>query len=151
MSNSQQLVISIEIASDLLLSKLSDSDIASFKSDPQSFVFANTNQDLGDMAISVVENTDNEIHLSLPYYENIEVMKADAIKDEDLDDVAGGEIIMLIAAVAGGIFALGCGGAVWAAAGTAAAAGVAVGIAVGVQDSQGKNLDGSKKKEGGGK
>ena len=64
--------------------------------------------------VITVENTDDEVHLALPYYSGVEDAIAKAISDTEANDVAGGEIGIAIAIALGvlSITSLGAGMAV---------------------------------------
>ena len=82
-----------------------------------------------DTEVKLVSNTDSEIHLTLPYYADLESV-AESVSDSDIDgaSVAGGEVFVTIALIAG---------AVVATAGSVTAAGV-------VLDKQNRGKDGKK-------
>ncbi len=83
-----------------------------------------------DTEVKAVINSDSEIHLVLPYYANLKSV-AESISDSDIDgaNVAGGEVFVTIALIAG---------AVVTTAGAVTAAGV-------VLDKQNKGKDGGGK------
>lgn len=146
MSNTKKMVANIEILSDLILSTLSNEDIASFKSDPKSFILANAEQDLTHMDIFVVENNNDEVNISLPYYSDLDSSQVRLIKERDLANVSGGEIVAVgtIIATVGSIGTVAAiGGFITLVAGFVTAAGLVIGYQN--QAAEGKNLDGSKK------
>ena len=109
------------------------------------------------MELQVVSNTNDEIHLALPYYETLETSGIVPMDDEDLDAVAGGEIVFTImtllgvvgAAVLGGtgsgLVAVGVGAAV---VGGATAAAVVVGSGVIAAGVEGGKYEEEKRKRG---
>ncbi len=166
-NESPQLFAANEIMGAALTVNMSKTDTLAFASDPKSFISSSLNLDTGDISVSVVENDSATLHLALPYYTDLERLSAGVLKDADIDDVAGGEIIISILAIAGAIgggvaaaaitgTALSFGTAavvtgaiigtgVGVAAGVGAVAGIGVGGAQAAAAAGGKNLDGSKK------
>ncbi len=70
--------------------------------------------------VSFIKNTDNEVHLALPYYSSLaKVSSLIPLEDSDVSDVAGGEVFVSLAI-----------------AGVIAAGAVAGGIAIGVDEAQ---------------
>ncbi len=129
-----KLFASAEIMGALLTEKLSSADVASFASDPSSFIYSSLSADVGDISLSVVENDIGVIHLALPYYSEIESHSANILTDGDVDDVSGGEL--LISLLIGTIACAATGVAVTS---------VAVAAAGGAYASQGKDIDGEPK------
>lgn len=103
MSNNPNLFAANEIVGAIAVNGLTHAEIEAFASDPRGSI-----DDLFDIdsniAIQVIENTNDEVVLTLPYYSELETMQSQMMSDESLDDVAGGEIIILICAI-GGAFA----------------------------------------------
>lgn len=100
-----------------------------FLSSPKDFIFAETNCLVSDdVEIRVVENTTEQINLILPYYASFEKASAEMFSDEEMGDIAGGEILgLIIGAITGMAIAGGIAAASGVAAGTTVA-GVALGV-----------------------
>ncbi len=147
-----------EITGAILAPQLSQEDVKAISADAAGFIKAKADLDITS-DIKIVENSGNDIHLALPYYSTIETMQSEMVQDENMDGVAGGEILISIFA--------GIGVAIGVGAGVAAGAGVTTGVALAVtggiiggitgaavagtataaiyQGKHGKNIDGSKK------
>lgn len=89
-----------EIVGAAASSLLNDEQVKAFTNDPTAFLKSNLDVDM-PYDISVVENTENEVHLALPYFQCVNDFHASAIHDESLDDISGGEIFITICTVAG--------------------------------------------------
>ncbi len=146
-----QLFAANELMGATLTANMSKSDRVAFASNSKSFISSSLNLDTGDISVSVVENDSATLHLALPYYADLERLSAEVLKDADIDDVAGGEIIISIGVAIGSLAAV---SAAVAAGAAATAGGVAVAVAgaglvaggvAAAQAAEGKNLDGSKK------
>ncbi len=161
-NESPQLFAANELMGAALTANMSKTDTLAFASDPKSFIASYLKFDAGDVSISVVENGADTLNLALPYYSALENISTEALKDADIGDVAGGEIIITLGiiggAVAGGTLGvivgagltvgagIAIGGAVaGGVAGVGAAVGIGVGVAAGQKAGEGKNLDGSSK------
>ncbi len=73
------------------------------KTDIKETLITNTNVDLENIDVNIVENTSQDINLSLPYYSVLDTASAKAIFDEELSKVRGGEILLSLAVFFGGI------------------------------------------------
>ncbi len=49
--------------------------------------------------VAIVDNTDTQVHLALPYYANLENTSISQISEDDLEAVAGGEVFITIAII----------------------------------------------------
>lgn len=62
-----------------------------------------------EASVNMVENTQNEINLTLPYYTNVEKISSHNVGDSDIDEVAGGEIFAILAISFGSVAIAGVG------------------------------------------
>ncbi len=130
-NESPQVFVSNEILGAILTAGLSKSEVLYFGSDPKSFIYSALDADIGAISLSVVENGVDTINLALPYYADLERHSAEVVKDSDIADISGGEIIITVILVMTGV---------------ATVVGTTVGVAAVVHaDKTGKNLDGSPK------
>lgn len=122
------LAATTELVGSVVLNALDSATAAQLRADPKNTIYTKANIEIADsLAVHVVQNTNNDVALILPYYESLEMVSADPISDSDIEGVAGGEILISIIAamVAGGVI-----GAVSAGV-TGGTVGIAVGAAVG--------------------
>lgn len=84
-----------EILAAVAIPSLSDEGFHAFVKDPKEFICTLTELDI-DLSISfhAVMNSNNEVHLALPYYSGVEEMQAKMMSDSQFDNVSGGEIIV---------------------------------------------------------
>ncbi len=155
MKNDTKLLALNEIAGAYILPQLSDEDMDLLRLNSASFLKARLGVET-EASLSVVSNTEQEVHLALPYYDFVGGGSAMALSDDDLDAITGGEILISVCIACG--FGIGAGIA------TAASASIGVGalvgsvtggligatvlgtsVAAGVRNKAGKNIDGSKK------
>ncbi len=122
-----------EILASILCPLIDKEEVADFSQNPKSYIAGKTGLSFEDaVSISVVQNSQDTQHLSLPYYSQIENLP-NFLTDEMLDDVAGGEIFFIAlpaaigAAIGGGIAAVAFGGAGSSILFTAMAVGITVG------------------------
>ncbi len=137
-----------EIVTASVVANFSKDDLSGLVDNPKDFLKSTCDIDLiDDITFNLVENTDSEMNLALPYYSIVDDFTASALSNEDAENVSGGEIIMALsmlgatiaaavgfASVSGTVAAV-IGGSVVAAgvvAGAIAVAGVAAGAGVGV-------------------
>lgn len=153
-----KLIALNEITGAVLVPALSNEDKQALNADSNSFFKAKLDVDV-PIKVGLVENTDSDVNLTLPYYSELEAIHAEMIKDESMKNISGGEIIitLCVGLFGGGALALsimaGASGGVGLACflGGSIAGGLiggsiaATSIAAGVQGSRGKNIDGSKK------
>lgn len=142
-----KLFPSTELMGAIAINSLTSKQIERFAEDPYAAV-ALTGADLSDLSIVAVENTAEVIHLALPYYEALDGTSAQAVSDDDLDAIVGGEIIITLSIVGTGLAltALSVGFKGVAAgmavagvvAGVAVAGAVAGGVAGGIEVEKGK-------------
>ncbi len=101
----------IELIGAVGIHNLSDQQVHEFKTDPHSFL-ADFNLDpKGDIDLTVIENTETEMHLTLPFYSELEKSSVSTLSDENIEDISGGEIVITFAVIgigvaAGGLYAL---------------------------------------------
>lgn len=94
-----QLAPTTEIVSSLLsnLCHRDDELREAVFQDAKAVAFARFNVEIKDeLVLHVVQNNDNVVNLSLPYYENVTQLGASGIDDTTLADVAGGDVITAI-------------------------------------------------------
>ncbi len=127
-----QLFAANEIMGAALTAKMSKSDILSFEQDPRSFIASSLNFDTGDISVSVVENDSATLNLALPYYSDLERLSAEVLKDADIDDVSGGELLITIGLLVAASFA-----------GVVATGATIVGVGAGIGAAAGAAGDGS--------
>lgn len=53
--------------------------------------------------VAFVNNTDNEVHLALPYYDCVAKISAANVSDADTADVSGGEVVVTMAILGLGV------------------------------------------------
>ncbi len=84
---------------------------ASVEADVKATILAVTNIDFKYTAINLVENTESDVALVLPYYTALESLEATTIPDENLNAI-GGEIMVAVLSAFGAIgYMLGIGAA----------------------------------------
>ncbi len=49
--------------------------------------------------VAIVDNSETEVHLALPYYDNLKNGSISQISEDDLDAVSGGEVFITIAII----------------------------------------------------
>ncbi len=155
MQNIPNLAPTTEIIGACLTYNLLSKQRTKFIKDPVGFIHSYTDVDIGDaVKMQVVKNSDDQVHLILPCYEDLDSAQAQLLQDKELQQVVGGEIIF-----SGGVLgaALGTiifgtvnatiGGAVIGSivGGVVIAGAVAVGTTAGIKAKEGVNLDGSAK------
>ena len=119
-----------EIVGSFASTNLSPEDLDSFVSNPNDYLQSNLNVNY-EGEIAVVQNTENEVNLTLPYYAMIEKISAFELTPEMLDEVAGGEIFITIAALCGAGIGFAVGGTALGLTGASLAAATIVGAGVG--------------------
>lgn len=88
------LTLTPEIIGAITDHKLSKEQAMKFKNDPNSFLAEMNLKPNADMQVQAIENSANEIHLALPFYEGVEESSAIKLSDENVEGVSGGEIIV---------------------------------------------------------
>ncbi len=103
------------------------------KADPANTLLAIANLNLGDINMHIVENSADQVNISLPYYDQIEKIKSEILPDATIAEVSAGEILASLAFVFGSIgAALGFGATIiTGAAGVTGFTGAAVAAGVG--------------------
>ncbi len=163
MSNTQtnpiQLFPTNEIVGAMLPFFTSSDELNSLEKNAKEILFSKLNLEVSDdFNISVLENTSDTVNLVLPFYSQSDEISAKCLKDSEVKEIAGGEIIGLILFALAGIgsavaatvaptvivgataaIAIGA-GTVAASVGTAVTAVTAVGVGIdqGVKASKGK-------------
>lgn len=96
-----------EVMGAILTSSLSSEDLSLFKTNTNDYVRSHSPVDF-DAEVIAVQNSNDEIHLTLPYYSQLDddALRAQMLKDSNLDDVSGGEIFITIAGVVGALIGL---------------------------------------------
>lgn len=134
MTNKAKLLASNEVVGALVTNELSASDAKAFADNPQNVIATHFDLDVYHIDFNVVQNSDSDVNLVLPYYEAIDEMHSSALKDESLSNISGGEIFLTIGTLCGMGIAIGVGTAIAGAgavgAGTLIAGGI-IGAAVG--------------------
>ena len=119
-----------EIVGSFASTEIAAEDFGSFKSSPNDYLRSTLNINY-EGEITIVENSDSEIHLALPYYDIVGTMSAIELTPEMLDQVAGGEIVITLCALAGAGIGFAIGGAALGLTGASLAAATIVGAGVG--------------------
>ncbi len=131
------LCATTEIVSTIAYHNIEDKYKNDLIKNPKEFILKELNIDLSNIDINIVENDNENVNLSLPYYSQVETLKAGALSEEDLENITGGEILFVLlpasigAAVGAGAAIAAFGGAGAAALTTALSVGIAVGGAAG--------------------
>ncbi len=118
MSDAHNLFPTTELVGALAVSSLDRAELKEFSADPKGAILANTDVDFADIEIKVIENSSNDVNLTLPYYSEIAKIQAELVKDEKLGEVTGGEILFSLSVFFGTI-GVACGIGGFTAAGTA--------------------------------
>ena len=154
MNKNIKLAPTIEISSALLTPLLTQADLQSLNQNPTEFLQSKLNLDASKVKVQTAFNNADEINLALPYYSGLENLQAEMLKDNSLDDISGGEIIIALGVTVGATIGWGFGFSLTSAAiggiigGTlagGAAAIVGATTAAAVQAADDKNIDGSDK------
>ena len=103
----------LELTGAIGIHNLNDEQYNRFKDDPMTFLAEFDLDPAGNIKIMAAENSATEINLTLPFYSELDEPKASSLTDDNIKDVAGGEIfiyptiiIAVTAAAAGGLYAL---------------------------------------------
>ncbi len=131
------LCATTEIVSAVAYHNIDDKYKNDLITNPKELILNELNIDLSDIDINIVENNNENVNLSLPYYSQVETLKAGELSEEDLEQVTGGEIFFVLlpasigAAVGAGAAVAFFGGAGATVLTTALSVGIAVGGAAG--------------------
>ncbi len=149
--NNIKLFPSTEIIGAMACDIMNAEQIKAFALKPETIIASLAEIDVSNLDITVVENSKNDVNIVLPYYSQIETMQAEMLKDESLNNISGGEILisvgitaglgigLLIAkAVSAGASVAIAGGLVGAAIGASVVASVAGGVIAGVEENEQK-------------
>ena len=63
------------------------------KSNAKGAILSTYNIDLTHIHVTIVENTDKQIALILPYYSMVETLSSSTLADAEMSDVDGGEVL----------------------------------------------------------
>ena len=154
MNKNIKLAPTIEISSALLTPLLTEADLQNINQNPKTFLQSKLNLNAEKVEVQIAFNNANEVNLALPYYSGLENLQAEMLKDQNLDDITGGEIIIALGITVGATVGWGLGFSLTSAAiggviggALAGTAAVIVGAttAAAVQAADDKNIDGSDK------
>ena len=109
---------STELVGALFSNNLSEDQANQFLADTKSLAVSNLNIDASNVEIHAVKNTADELHLTLPYYSLLDIIRVKELDENALEAVSGGEILVS-AGILGGMFA-----------GAAIATGIGAGVGV---------------------
>ncbi len=159
MKNYQEIIAVNEIVGAIANPLLNNEDVKNLKADPNSFVKAKSAVEFNG-EIAVVENSAKEVHLTLPYYSQVEAISSYELSPEEMQSVAGGEILISLFCAIG----IGVGAGIASAVGTVGLSSVAIivgcgtagalaggaiaataGTAIVRGEVEGRRIDGSKK------
>ena len=126
---SNKLPFTPEFGATLLSKSITDAELGTFKTKPADFLKSTYDIDL-TAEVKVIENNNDTINLTLPYYSELEQATADMIADGKMDSASGGEIVVTLAFLVGGA-------SVWG--------GIATGAVAAENARYGRNIDGSHK------
>ncbi len=159
MKNYKQVIAVNEIVGAIADPFLTSEDVKNLKSDPTNFLQAKCAVEFNG-EIAVVENSANEVHMTLPYYSQVEAISSYELSPEDMQAVVGGEILISVFAAIG----VGVGAVIASAAGTVGLSSIAIivgcgsagaiaggaiaataGTAIVRGEVEGRRIDGSKK------
>ncbi len=99
-----------EIVGALGVSELNAEQAKAFAANPNQAIAA-LGVDTMDIEFKVVENSGKDVHITLPFYTEVDAMHAEMIKDETLNQISGGEIFISIGIVGGIMAGVGIAGA----------------------------------------
>ncbi len=154
----KDLVFITELVGAVLVPTVSKEEVSTFASDPKSFMKSNFDVNL-EMDVNFVENSASEINLALPFYSQVDEISAEALSNEEMTEITGGEILISLFVLGGvGLGAvLGCAAGLTGAALGATMVGVGIAggligativgtsVAAGVQSAHGNDIHGNKK------
>lgn len=90
------LHVSNEILGAVITNNLEASEIKSFIDNPQDAIYSAFDVDVSNIDFKVIENSDKEVNLSLPYYSQLDDIQAKALQDSTMQNISGGEIFVTI-------------------------------------------------------
>ena len=99
--NNNKIVASTELAGAIITDKLNAQQVEAFTKDPEAMIHSHIEHDLSSISFSVVQNKNDEVHLVLPYYSQLDSMNAVVLTDDSLAEIKGGEVIILAGAAIG--------------------------------------------------
>ncbi len=94
----KQIAPANEILSAFLSAKLqNEKDVAELCDNPHAFLFAKTGIEIKENTdIIVIQNDDDTIHLTLPFYDGLQKHSVTALQDDDIEQVIGGELLVTV-------------------------------------------------------
>lgn len=125
-----KLTFTTEIGGSYLSHSISSENYNELLANPASYIKAHFNVELPNTQVKTVQNQNNEVNITLPYYSQLDRTASAAMTEDDLETVAGGEILISLAVLT---------------ASAGVTAGIAAGAVAGIESTQGRNIDGSKK------
>ncbi len=94
MKNDKNIALIPEIIGALGSTNLSNDQIKNFTQDPKCFLADMNFSPKGNVEIHAAENSNDEVHLTLPFYSAVEEHNTKVLSDDNLEDISGGEIIV---------------------------------------------------------
>ncbi len=86
-----------EVLTAIVSNSVKKDDLQTFTANPKDYLMSVCNVDLqADIKFNVVENSDNEVALTLPYYAANDQISAFELTPEQMQKVTGGEILAFI-------------------------------------------------------
>lgn len=134
-NTSPSLAPTTEIVAAIILDSLPAEEIRQLKADAKVYIYARTNVEIGDnVKIHIANNTPTRVALALPYYGRIEKARAEILKETEIQNIIGGEIVisLLIGSLVGGaigIVASGSAAAITVGSTVGAVVGAGIGVA----------------------
>ncbi len=105
-----KIFFSNEIGSAFLSDRITDINYKEAFDNPEDFLKANYNLDFPNVTLKAVENNNEVVNLTLPYYDGLEAV-VEGLADKDLSEVSGGEVFFTVlyacAGIAIGVTAIG--------------------------------------------
>ena len=109
--NKPKLSPAPEIMGAIGIQKLSTTQLAELKTDTKDFLQAHLDLNLGnEVNLNIVQNSNDEIHIALPFYSDLPPHTTDSLSDDDLEQVSGGEVF--VTAIVATVLAIGTVGAI---------------------------------------
>ncbi len=86
-----------EVVTAIVSNSVTKEDLQTFTANPKDYLMSVCNVDLqADIKFNVVENTDKEVALTLPYYAASDEISAFQLSPEQMKQVTGGEVLAFI-------------------------------------------------------
>ena len=96
-----KLFPSTEIVGAMASNAMNADEAKAFTADPKAVLASKAKIDASNLNINVVQNSNTDVNLALPYYAMVEEMQAEMLKDESLQKISGGEILVTIGILCG--------------------------------------------------